>query len=119
MTPTERAKRSDALYYETVSVNRRVLCDMVANREADLEDARALNEHMGLKYMAAMGELGEENDQLKAESDKLRELARHMRTCMEHYEMDGTINCDRCPLDNDVGNCDFEQRMRELGVDDA
>ena len=40
MTPTERAKRSDALYYETVSVNRRVLCDMVANREADLEDAR-------------------------------------------------------------------------------
>lgn len=40
MTPTEKAKRSDALYYETVSVNRRVLCDMIANREADLEDAR-------------------------------------------------------------------------------
>ena len=43
MTPTERTKRSDALYYETVSVNRRVLCDMVANREADLEDAKAEN----------------------------------------------------------------------------
>ena len=42
MTATERAKRSDALYYETVSVNRRVLCDMIANREADLEDARNL-----------------------------------------------------------------------------
>lgn len=42
MTATERAKRSDALYYETVSVNRRVLCDMVANREADLEDLRNL-----------------------------------------------------------------------------
>ena len=38
MTATERAKRSDSLYYETVSVNRRVLCDMVANREADIDD---------------------------------------------------------------------------------
>lgn len=43
MTPTERAKRSDALYYETVSVTRRVLCDMIANREADLDDAQAEN----------------------------------------------------------------------------
>jgi len=42
MTPTERAKRSDALYYETVSVNRRVLCDMIANREADIDDLRSL-----------------------------------------------------------------------------
>ena len=42
MTATERAKRSDALYYETVSVTRRVLCDMIANREADLEDLRSL-----------------------------------------------------------------------------
>lgn len=42
MTPTERAKRSDALYYETVSVTRRVLCDMIANREADLDDLRNL-----------------------------------------------------------------------------
>lgn len=40
MTPTERAKRSDALYYETVSVTRRVLCDMIANREADIDDLR-------------------------------------------------------------------------------
>lgn len=43
MTATERAKRSDALYYETFSVTRRVLCDMIANREADLEDAQAEN----------------------------------------------------------------------------
>ena len=43
MTATERAKRSDALYYETVSVTRRVLCDMVANREADLGELKAEN----------------------------------------------------------------------------
>lgn len=54
---------------------------------------------------------------LKADNAKLRELVRHMHTCMEHYEMDGTISCDRCPLDNCVGNCDYERRMRELGVE--
>jgi hypothetical protein len=42
MTATEMARRSDALYYETYSVNRRVLCDMIANRESDLEDLRNL-----------------------------------------------------------------------------
>lgn len=42
MTATERAKRSDALYYETVSVTRRVLCDMIANREGDIDDLRNL-----------------------------------------------------------------------------
>lgn len=42
MTATERAKRSDALYYETVSVTRRVLCDMIANRESDIDDLRNL-----------------------------------------------------------------------------
>lgn len=55
-------------------------------------------------------------DTLAADNAKLRELVRHMRTCMEHYEVDGTISCDRCPLDNDTGNCDFERRMSELGV---
>lgn len=53
----------------------------------------------------------------ESENAKLRELVRHMHTCMEHYEIDGTISCDRCPLDNDTGNCDFERRMRELGVE--
>ena len=56
--------------------------------------------------------------QLQAENAELRELVSHLRTCMEHYEMDGTISCDRCPLDNDTGNCDFERRMSELGVDE-
>ena len=42
MTPTERARRSDALYYDTESVARRCLCDMIANRESDLDDLRNL-----------------------------------------------------------------------------
>ena len=114
MTATEKYKRAEALFNDRT---KRELADMVVHRESDLEDAKAESEHMRLMYMAAMGELQEENDQIKAKNAKLRELARHMRTCMEHYEMDGTINCDRCPLDNDTGNCDFERRMRELGVD--
>lgn len=61
--------------------------------------------------------LCDENERLEAENAELRELMRHLHTCMEHYEMDGTISCDRCPLDNDTGNCDFERRMRELGVE--
>lgn len=62
--------------------------------------------------------IGVTYDELLAENAKLRELVRHMHTCMEHYEMDGTISCDRCPLNNCVGNCDYERRMRELGVEE-
>jgi hypothetical protein len=92
MTPTERAKRSDALYYETASVTRRVLCDMIANREADLEDAREDNA-------------------------KLRELVSGLEHCCQGfacnrcplYDQSGT-NHRRC-----------ESLERELGieVDDA
>lgn len=40
MTPTEKAKRSDALFY--AQLKRRELCDMVSNREADMHDMREL-----------------------------------------------------------------------------
>lgn len=68
-------------------------------------------------------ELRDENAKLLAARDtwaendaKLRELVRHMHTCMEHYEPDGSVSCDRCPLDNDTGDCDYERRMSELGI---
>ena len=54
---------------------------------------------------------------LAVENAKLRELVRHMYVCMEHYEADGSISCDRCPLDNDVGGCDYERLMAELGIE--
>lgn len=43
MNATERARRSDSLYYDTQVTNRRALCDMIANLESDLEDAKAEN----------------------------------------------------------------------------
>lgn len=129
MTPTEKAKRSDALYYETVSVNKRVLCDMVANREADLEDAlhreadledaQAENEHMWLKALAVMGELQEENERLKADNAKLRGLVRDVYTL--HWN---GLDCTECPWFDEcdtTGGCPwlsiFADRMRKLGVE--
>lgn len=40
MTPTEKGKRADALNQGPDT--RRVLCEMVANREADIDDLRNL-----------------------------------------------------------------------------
>jgi len=116
MTATERAKRSDALFNDRT---KRELADMVVHREADLEDARAENAKLqnDADLLRSMLQVKRKDAHaLMSENAELRELARHMRTCMEHYEMDGTINCDRCPLDNNTGNCDFERRMSEMGV---
>lgn len=51
----------------------------------------------------------------------LRELVRHMRSCFNNeYTEYGTdfieSRCEDCEYDNDRGWCDFESRMRELGV---
>lgn len=42
MTPTEKARRSDALYYDNNNIVRRNLCDMVANLEAEREELHGL-----------------------------------------------------------------------------
>ena len=61
MTPTQMARRSDALYADgTCGMTRRVLCDMVAQRESDLEDARA--ENSKLRELVADAHACKEND---------------------------------------------------------
>jgi hypothetical protein len=102
MTATERAKRSDALYYETVSVTRRVLCDMIANREADLEDARESVNRL-------MTQRDERLARAEADNAKLRELMRDMWR-------DGMCECDERGA---CAECEyhFPDRMRELGVE--
>lgn len=54
---------------------------------------------------------------LKEKNAKLRELVRHMHTCLEHYEPGDTISCEQCPYDNETWGCDYERLMAELGVD--
>ena len=72
MTPTERARRSDALYYDTESVARRCLCDMIANRESDLEELRAENAKLQelVDYMTPIAWYGAS----EWERDRMREL---------------------------------------------
>lgn len=42
MTATDRGRRSDALYYDNVGMQRRRLCDMIANLESDNAELRKL-----------------------------------------------------------------------------
>jgi len=60
MTPTEKARRAEALYYDNNNITRRTLCQRIANLEADLEDARAENSMLRklFKNMRDMCELG-------------------------------------------------------------
>ena len=53
---------------------------------------------------------------LEAENAELRELVRHMHTCLEHHEPGDTISCKQCPYDNETWGCDYERLMAELGV---
>lgn len=48
----------------------------------------------------------------------LEELVLHMRTCIEHYEPDGSVSCELCPLNNGTQNCDFDARIEKLGIEE-
>lgn len=116
MTATERAKRSDALYYETVSVNRRALCDMIANREADLEDARAENAKLqnDADLLRSMLQAKRKDAHaLMSENAELRELVSGLEYCAQGFV------CNRCPLYDPSGTnhrrC--ESLERELGIE--
>lgn len=96
MTPTQIARRSDALYADgTCGMTRRVLCDMVAQRESDLEDARA-------------------------ECVKLRELSSIMLKCII-AEKNKIIICWECPMHKQFDElrsyCCLKHEAKELGVE--
>lgn len=72
-------------------------------------------------YFQQVTENGERADEaidaLNAENAKLRELVRHMHTCLEHYEPGDTISCEQCPYNNETWGCDYERLMAELGIE--
>ena len=70
----------------------------------------------GLRRFWYVG-LTEEGVRKRDENEKLRELVRHLYTCMERQEPDGSLLCANCPYENESNECDYEQRMEELGVD--
>ena len=57
---------------------------------------------------------------VERENAKLRELVRDMLACINNVSAHDTYcwdYCDFCKLYITKGRCDFESRMRELGVD--
>lgn len=60
---------------------------------------------------------GCETEQLKTENAKLRELVRHMYECIERLDRtDEDGGCILCPYQEVEYECEFKQRMNELGV---
>lgn len=56
-------------------------------------------------------------EKLKVENERLKTLVRHMHTCMDHVEGFGVYcDCDDCVFDG-THECDFEERIRELGIE--
>ena len=100
MTPTEKARRSDALYFDTKVTNRRAMCDMIANLEGDMEELRVKNE-------------------------ELRKLVADMWPFVEGAIDDEYCPAPECPFtepctENQVcmASSGFHYRMRELEVDE-
>lgn len=54
---------------------------------------------------------------LVADNAKLRELVRHLYTCMSNIDIDGNYECFLCEYENTDGLCDYERLMREMGVE--
>ena len=58
--------------------------------------------------------------ELQAENAKLRELVEDMLACINNVSAHDTYcwdYCDFCKMYITKGRCDFESRMRELGVE--
>ena len=53
----------------------------------------------------------------ETENAKLRELVRHLYTCMSNIDIDGNYECFLCEYENTNGLCDYERLMREMGVE--
>lgn len=50
-----------------------------------------------------------------SDNNKLRELLLHMYTCMGNVDADGNHECFSCEYEG--AECDYDRRMRELGIE--
>lgn len=85
---------------------------------AENEKLWALNEHMGLKDMAVIGGLEKENERLKSDNAKLRELCAGLLT---GYECGYGELCKGCTWDglgdSKTFSCLPRVKARDLGVE--
>lgn len=106
MNATERARRSDSLYYDTQVTNRRALCDMIANLESDLEDAKAENAKLRELVRDAWGD---GHPDRSCEGCDIRD---ECHNDVERMRKDGMLRFSRCLFELRI-----EERMRELGIE--
>lgn len=113
MTPTQIARRSDALYADgTCGMTRRVLCDMVAQRESDLEDARAEFDKMDKWHSAELQAAMAENAKLRELLKAVWDDALQFDGFWDYVYDDGTIYSeDELPH--------YVKKLRELGIEVA
>lgn len=107
MDKKEIARRSDALYADGVRCHRRDLCDMIAYREADIEQLRTDVEQ--LRKTATM--LASARTDLLAKNAKLRKLTTGLYRC---WLGEG---CDGCPMQDSDGWCIRDLQLHELGFE--
>ena len=87
---------------------------------AQCDELRSMAESVGLEgpqTATLMMGAADAIDRLDAENAKLRGLVCHMYECMGNIDADGNHECDSCEYDNEEGKCDYERRMRELGIE--
>lgn len=104
MNATERARRSDALYYDNIS--RRELCDRIANLESDLEDSKAKNAKLRELVRDAWGD---GHPDRSCEGCDIRD---ECHDDVERMRKDGVLRVSRCLFELRI-----EERMRELGIE--
>ena len=56
-------------------------------------------------------------DMLENENKALRELVAHIHTCLHLNELFNHDSCNYCPMHGDEHNCEFESRMKALGIE--
>ena len=92
--------------------------DVVKRTIDELKRVNAADIAIRDKRIAELEERFEEDCQRIAE---LESLVRHMNRCMAETYAEGSLvclSCEECPYDNDKCECDFTERMAELGIEE-
>jgi hypothetical protein len=124
MTPTEVARRSDALYEDNSGgMTRRTLCDMVAQREAEIEKLRELEDE-NARLRSCLSDDAENARMIMAENAKMRSICAEVAGILFNLDVDRCGLCDRdsinhpCPVHmTKGGECLIKSELRELGVE--
>ena len=115
MTPTQIARRSDALYADgTCGMTRRMLCDMVAQRESDLEDVMAENDRLWKRVR----KLETANLDVTARlTDYIGQYDPTDAFVAEGFDCYGCVHENCCDGMQYTDRCKLLDRARELGVE--